>query len=153
MDLSQYDAIKMAATLIKQAEGLRLRPYLCPAGVPTIGYGSTRYANGKSVTLKDPAITQAQADELLMVTLTQEYLPGVLKASPTLADKPKALAAILDFAYNLGVKAYADSTLRKRVDAGQWGDAVFELRRWIRAGGKVLPGLVARRDAEAALLK
>ena len=153
MDLSQYDAIKMAATLIKQAEGLRLRPYLCPAGVPTIGYGSTRYANGKSVTLKDPAITQAQADELLMVTLTQEYLPGVLKASPTLADTPKALAAILDFAYNLGVKAYADSTLRKRVDAGQWGDAVFELRRWIRAGGKVLPGLVARRDAEAALLK
>lgn len=153
MDLNQYDAIKMAATLIKQAEGLRLQPYLCPAGVPTIGYGSTRYANGKAVTLKDAAITQAQADELLMVTLTQEYLPGVLKASPTLADKPKALAAILDFAYNLGVGAYEGSTLRKRVDAGDWGSAVFELRRWIKAGGKVLPGLVARRDAEAALLK
>jgi len=135
--MSQGDALKMAAALIKQAEGLRLRPYRCPAGVPTIGYGSTRYADGKAVTLKDPAITQAQADELLMVTLQQEYLPGVLKASPTLADKPKALAAILDFAYNLGVAAYEKSTLRK----------------WIKAGGKVLPGLVARRDAEALLLK
>ncbi len=151
--MNQEQAIWMALLLIRKAEGLRLKPYMCPAGVPTIGYGSTRYADGHAVTMKDQPITAKQADELLILTLRRDYLPGVLKASPILNDKPKALAAVLDFVYNVGVGAYERSKLRKRIDDGDWGNAVFELRRWIKAGGKVLPGLVNRRAEAEKLLK
>ena len=145
-------AVELAAALCRQFEGLRLKPYLCPAGVPTIGYGSTRYADGRAVTLKDPPITAEQAQDLLLLTLRHDYLPGVLRLSPSLAGQPRALAAIVDFAYNLGLARYTVSTLRTRVDAGDWDRAKIELERWVRGGGKVLPGLVRRREAEAALL-
>ena len=145
-------AVEIAAALCRQFEGLRLRPYLCPAGIPTIGYGSTRYADGREVKLTDAPITAAQADELLRLTLKRDYLPGVLKASPGLAGRPGALAAVADFAYNLGVAKYAGSTLRKRVDAGDWSGAKVELGKWVFGGGQVLPGLVKRRGAEAAIL-
>lgn len=146
-------ALAIAASLCRRFEGLELKPYLCPAGIPTIGYGSTRYADGKAVTLRDQSITASQADELLMLTLRRDYLPGVLRLSPSLADKPQALGAIVDFAYNLGVSKYGGSTLRKRIDAGDMAGARVELSRWVRGGGKVLPGLVARRAAESALLE
>ena len=145
-------AIERAADLCRRFEGLCLKPYLCPAGIPTIGYGSTRYADGRAVTLKDRSITSAQADDLLLLTLRRDCLPGVLRLSPSLADKPRALAAIVDFAYNLGPTKYAGSTLRKRVDAGDWAGAKIELGKWVRGGGKVLSGLVARREAEAELI-
>ena len=145
-------AVEMAAVLCRKFEGLRLKPYLCPAGIPTIGYGSTRYADGRLVTLKDRPITVEQADELLLLTLRRDYLPGVLRLSPSLDDKPCALGAIVDFAYNLGLARYTVSTLRTRVDAGDWDRAKIELERWVRGGGRVLPGLVCRRAAEAALL-
>jgi lysozyme len=149
---SNDQAIELAAGLCRQFEGLRLKPYPCPAGIPTIGYGSTRYADGRAVTLKDAPVTAVQADELLRLTLRRDYLPGVLRLSPILADKPRALAAIVDFAYNLGVSKYAGSTLRRRIDAGDWSGARTELAKWVRGGGQVLPGLVKRRAAEAALL-
>ena len=145
-------AVEIAADLCHQFEGLSLKPYLCPAGIPTIGYGSTHYADGRAVSLKDKPINAAQADELLRLTLRRDCLPGVLQASPGLADKPSALAAIVDFSYNLGVGRYAGSTLRKRVDAGDWLGARTELAKWVRAKGEVLPGLVSRRDAEIAML-
>ena len=150
---NQNEAIALAAGLCRQFEGLRLTPYLCPAGIPTIGYGSTRYADGRAVTLKDPPITAAQAEDLLLLTLRRDYLAGVLKVSPRLADKPRALAAIMDFAYNLGLARYESSTLRKRVDAGDWPGARAELGKWVRGGGQVLTGLVARRAAEAKLME
>jgi lysozyme len=146
-------ALAIAAGLCRRFEGLRLKPYLCPAGVPTIGYGSTSYADGKTVALRDAPITAAQAEELLMATLRRDYLPGVLRLSPSLVDKPQVLGAIVDFAYNLGVAKYGSSTLRKRIDAGDMAGARAELAKWVRVGGKVLPGLVARRTAEAALLE
>lgn len=154
MEMVNHDeALALAAGLCRQFEGLRLTPYLCPAGIPTIGYGSTRYADGRTVTLKDQPITAKQADDLLLLTLRRDYLPGVLSASPGLADKPSKLAAIVDFAYNLGVGAYRCSTLRKRVDAGDWDAARVELARWSKGGGKVLPGLVSRRSAEIKLME
>jgi len=146
------DALRLAADLCRRFEGLSLKPYPCPAGIPTIGYGSTRYADGRAVTLRDAPITAAQAEELLLLTLRRDYLPGVLKASPGLAARPGVLAAVVDFAYNLGVARYESSTLRRKVDAGDWAGAKLELGKWIRGGGQVLPGLVARRAAEAALL-
>ena len=147
------NALKLAADLCRRFEGLRLKPYLCPAGIPTIGYGSTRYADGKPVKLSDKPISQIKANELLMTTLERDYLPGVLKLSPGLQDHPEALAAITDFAYNLGLGAYGTSTLRRKIDAKDWAGAKVELGRWVHGSGKVLPGLVARREAEASLLK
>ena len=151
--VTENEALNLAAGLCRRFEGLRLTPYLCPAGIPTIGYGSTRYADGRAVTLKDPPITAAQAGDLLLLTLRRDYLPGVLKASPILVDKPSKLAAIVDFAYNLGLGAYASSTLRRKVDAGDWAGARAELGKWVHGGGQVLPGLVARRAAEAKLME
>jgi lysozyme len=75
-----------------------------------------------------------------------------LKASPSLLAHPRALGALTDFAYNLGVARYRGSTLRKRVDALDWEGSKEQLRLWVRGGGRVLPGLVKRRDAECALL-
>lgn len=146
------DGLLIAERLCKTFEGLRLAPYLCPAGVPTIGIGSTRYEDGRLVTLLDPPITKERAEHLLFVTLRRDYLPGVLRASPALATNPRALGAMLDFAYNLGVPRYRSSTLCRCINAQDWAGAKRELARWVRGGGKVLPGLVARRKAEAALL-
>jgi lysozyme len=80
-------------------------------------------------------------------------MAGVLKASPVLITNEKALAAITDFAYNLGVARYRASTLKRRVDAKDWSGACDELAKWNKGGGKVLPGLVKRRQAEIDLIR
>lgn len=152
MNANIEKALRLAADLCRRFEGLSCKPYLCPAGIPTIGYGSTRYADGRAVTLKDAPITADQAEELLLLTLRRDYLPGVLKASPGLERRPGVLAACVDFAYNLGVHCYEGSTLRRNVDAGDWSGAKIELAKWVHADGQVLPGLVNRRATEAALL-
>ncbi len=144
--------LELATTLCKEFEGFRGRGYLCAAGVPTIGYGSTYYPGGRKVTLDDPPITRAEAEEILRWQLEREFLPGVLRACPSLISHPQALNAIVDFAYNLGVGRLQTSTLRRRINQGDWEGAKEQLMRWVRGGGRVLPGLVRRRKAEAALL-
>jgi len=150
MDLPR--AVHLAAELCRRFEGLRLRPYLCPAGVPTIGYGSTRYEDGTRVQLTDPAITRERAEALLHWALVHEYLPAVVRLCPG-ADTPERLAALVDFAYNLGVGRLAASTLRKRVNAGRWAEVPAELAKWVKGGGRVLAGLAKRRQAEALLIQ
>lgn len=132
--------------LIKQFEGCQLKAYKCPAGVWTCGWGST----GADVNERT-VWTQEQADNRMHYD-AQRFVEGVAKFSPILTQHPKRWAAIADFAYNLGLDAYKSSTLRKRVDAGNWTLAVSEIKRWNRAGNKVLLGLIKRREAEAALL-
>lgn len=88
---------------------------------------------------------------MLMQSLSTQYLPAVLKASPGLISHPEKLGALTDFAYNLGAARYRASTLRKRVDAQDWEGAAQELLKWTKGGGKVLQGLVRRREAERAL--
>ena len=130
--------------LIRQFEGCRLMPYLCPAGVWTCGWGST----GPDVVPGHPW-TQEYAD----MRLTQDaikFAKAALVLCPTLTGS--AHAAIADFAYNLGIGRLRASTLRRRINAGDTAGAVTELKKWTRGGGRVLPGLVARRAAEAALL-
>lgn len=146
----QAEAVRLAAGLCRRFEGLRLRPYLCPAGVPTIGYGSTLYPDGRRVTQLDRAITQAEAEAMLQADLMRR-LPEVLRLCPAV-DTAGRLAALLDFAYNVGIGALSSSTLRKRVNEARWADAAQELERWNKAGGKVLAGLVKRREAEAILM-
>jgi len=145
--------LQIAAELCKQFEGFRAKPYLCPAGIPTIGYGSTYYADGRKVTLQDEPIEEPQAEALLMHELETTYLPGVLRNCPGLAADERKLNAIVDFAYNLGVGRLQTSTLKRKINAQDWEGAQEQLMLWVRGGGKVLPGLVRRRAAESALLR
>lgn len=144
-------AVEVAAALCRRFEGLRLRPYLCPAGVPTVGYGSTRYLDGRAVLLTDRPISREQAERLLLVSVRRTYLPAVLALCPGV-DDARRLAALIDFTFNLGAGALRASTLRRKVNAGNWTAVPAELRKWVRGGSRVLPGLVARREAEAALI-
>lgn len=141
----------MAAALARRFEGLYLRPYLCPAGVPTIGYGATYYEDGTPVRLTDPPITRARAEALLLHMVRTIYLPAVMRLCPSI-DSPSRAAALADFAFNLGTGNLRASTLRKRVNAQYWDAARLELMKWIRAGGRVLRGLVIRRQAESEML-
>jgi lysozyme len=145
------DAVALVMRLCRQFEGLYLMPYLCSAGVPTIGYGATFYEDGTKVTLADPPITRERAEALLRWHVTQHFLPPTMRLCPG-ADTPGRVAALCDFAFNVGLGALRSSTLRRRVNAGEWGDVPSQLRRWNKAGGRVLRGLVRRREAEAALI-
>lgn len=140
-----------AIDLIKHYEGYSAKPYLCSAGVPTIGYGSTFYADGTRVSLQDSPINKQIANDLLELTLNRIFIPGVLRCCPVLINYPKRLGAIVSFAYNLGVGRLQASTLRRRINEQNWEAAAYELLKWNRGGGKVLKGLDARRKAEKAL--
>ena len=146
------EAIEIAVALCKTFEGFRSKPYICPAGYATQGYGTVYKPDGTRVTMEDPKISIETADKWLRHTLLKTYLPGILKASPNIAKYPKALAALVDFAYNLGVPNYRASTLRKRINAEDWDGARVEIKRWNKGGGKILPGLVKRRKIESDLL-
>ena len=143
-------ALAIAASLCRRFEGLYLRPYLCPAGVPTIGYGATRYEDGRRVSLLDEPITRQRAEALLDHEL-RSILPFVVNTCPT-ADTAERLAALLDFTFNLGIGNLRASTLRRTVAARDWEASAVQIQRWVFAGGVRLDGLVTRRKAEAALL-
>jgi GH24 family phage-related lysozyme (muramidase) len=129
-----------------------LEAYRCPADVPTIGYGATRLAN-RAVRMGD-TITQQEADEMLLHEVENLFAPGVFALLP-LAKKWRGeqTAAIISFAYNVGLGALEESTLRKRLLAGEDATKIVieELPRWNKAGNKVLEGLVNRRKDEVAL--
>jgi len=144
--------LEIAAELCKRFEGFRAKPYLCPAGIPTIGYGSTYYADGKKVTLNDSSISQEAANDLLMYELQHTYLPGALRNCPVLATDERKCNAIVDFCYNLGVGRLQTSTLKRKINAQDWDGAKEQLMLWTKGGGKVLPGLLKRRQAEVTLL-
>jgi lysozyme len=146
------EAVEIAASLCKPFEGLRLTPYVCPAGFPTIGYGTVYKPDGSKVTMEHPPITAETAEGWLMSELRNNYLAGVLKASPHLIRYPRVLAAMTDFAYNLGVARYRSSTLKRRVDQCDWPEVKTELMKWTKGGGRELPGLVKRRKAECLLI-
>lgn len=147
------DPIEIAAALCRRFEGFAARPYLCPAGVPTIGYGATHYLDGRRVTLTDPPITREGAERLLLRQIERIYLPAVLRQCPELAsESAERLAALIDWTFNLCEGNLRASTLRRKVNAGQWDDVPTQILKWNRGGGVVLRGLVLRREAEAALI-
>lgn len=129
--------------LIQQFEGLRLAAYRDSAGVPTIGYGST-----KGVRMGDE-ITEAQALELLVADI-EHHADGVRRLVNVPLNQ-NMFDALVSFTFNLGVGALASSTLLKRLNAGDYQGAADELPRWVHAGGEKLRGLERRRQAERAL--
>ncbi|WP_423301192.1 lysozyme [Sphingobium salicis] len=133
--------------LIRQFEGCRLSAYLCPAKVPTIGWGFTTW-NGKKVQLGQK-ITQAEADAALIKGYdAYEAQVRALVKVPVSANQ---LGALVSFAFNVGVGALRSSTLLKMLNAGNYAGAAQQFARWDKAGGRVLAGLTKRRTAEAAL--
>ena len=124
----------------------RAYPYVCPAGYWTIGWGHLCQAD-------HPPVTEAEGDAYLAVDL-RNALTATLRYCPVLATEPEGrLAAIVDFTFNLGAGRLQTSTLRRRINQLEWHGAVQELSRWVHGGGKVLPGLVVRRQAEVMLLR
>lgn len=151
MENAKNSWLAIAEALCKRFEGLHLSPYLCPAGVATIGYGSTYYLDGRKVTLKDGPITKAEAERMLRWLLLNEYGPAVDRLCPGLRGHAKA-AAVVDFAFNLGIGRLQGSTLRRRINAADFDAAKVEIMKWNKAGGRVLRGLTLRRIAERDLL-
>jgi lysozyme len=137
--------------LIRRFEGFRSKPYRCPAGVWTIGYGSTRYADGTRVHQSDPPITEAQADEIMRATLG-EYERAVDRYVSVFVNQNE-FDALVDFAYNAGAKNLLNSTLLKKLNAGDRKGAAKEFERWVYADGQILGGLVRRRMAERVLFE
>ena len=123
----------------------------CPARRSS-GCGCRSYWTGHLCDPKHSPITEAEAEVYLARDL-QSALAATLRYCPVLATEPESrLAAIVDFTFNLGAGRLQTSTLRRRVNQRDWTAAGQELRRWVYGGGKVLPGLVTRREAEVALI-
>ena len=135
--------------LIADAEGYRGKPYLCPAGVPTIGYGCTYYADGHRVTLQDAPISQPDAWALL-AHVAGDIAGRIVQASKVDLTQGQ-IDALTSFAFNLGFGALTASTLWRKLQAGDVAGAANEFRRWVHGCGKELPGLVTRRAAERAV--
>jgi lysozyme len=136
--------------LIKEFEGLSLKPYKCSAGVPTIGYGSTYYENGVRVTMSDVPITKERAFDLLKINASRFAIKvdNLLKKPVT----QNQFNALVSFAYNVGSGALASSTLLKLVNNNP-NDANIakEFLKWNKAGGNAVKGLTNRRIKESAL--
>lgn len=123
----------------------RAHPYICPAGYWTIGYGRLCRPD-------HPPISEGDGELYLSQDLLTA-LNATLRYCPVLATGPEGrLVAIVDFTFNLGPGRLQTSTLRRRINQRDWTSAACELRRWVYGGGKVLPGLASRREAEVNLL-
>lgn len=123
----------------------RAYPYICPAGYWTIGFGHLCQP-------EHSPITEEEGESYLGQDL-QTALRASLRYCPVLAtESEERLAAIVDFTFNLGAGRLQSSTLRRRINQRDWSAAGTELGRWVRGGGRVLPGLVLRRQAESVML-
>jgi lysozyme len=137
-------ASKKCVETIKRFEGVSLKAYVCPAGVWTIGYGST----GPHVK-QGMVITPAQADALLAADL-RRFEDGVIKLVKVPLEQGQ-FDALVSFAFNVGLTALAGSTLLRKLNSGDYVGAQMQFGRWNKAGGKVLDGLSKRRAAEVEL--
>jgi len=141
---------KKGIDLIKKFEGCSLIPYVCPAGVITIGYGNTFYPDGTRVTMADTPISEERAVELLQDILEdfEKYVDSFVVDS----INQNQFDALVSFTYNLGPGNLKASTLLKKVNANPNDLSIQdEFMKWVKAGGRTLKGLVKRREAEASL--
>lgn len=130
--------------IIKEFEGFRGSPYMCPAGYLTVGYGHRVKKSEKF-----GRITMREGEALLVKDLEPvENAIDYLVTAPLSQNQYDALASLI---YNIGSGNFMDSTLRKFLNAGDYAQAAGEFTRWVYTGSKRLPGLVARREAEQKL--
>tara|TARA_R100001163_G_scaffold24433_1_gene20282 strand:+ start:23 stop:523 length:501 start_codon:yes stop_codon:yes gene_type:complete len=132
-------------SLIKKFEGCELEAYKCAAGVWTIGYGSTKGVE------EGNTITQEEADKLLLDEM-EEY-EGYINDMVKVDLKQNEFDALVSWVYNLGSSNLSSSTLLQKLNTKEWDDVPNQIKRWNKAGGKVLQGLIRRREAEALLFE
>ena len=161
---------KAGADLMHRYEGFRSRPYLCPAHIWTIGYGHVLYqeqirlpvvrVEGKETPMirkemplkpEDNRVwTKTEIDELFR-TDVGTFERGVLRLVPGVVGRQGSFDALVSISFNFGLGNLQRSTIRMRANRGDWDGAAEAFRVWTKGGGKVLPGLVKRREAEIAL--
>ena len=136
--------------LIKEFEGLSLKPYLDVVKIPTIGYGNTYYPDGKKVTLKDKPISEIEAAELLSYVAQKDFGDKILQLVKVPLSQNQ-FDALVSICYNIGMGNFSKSTLLKKINQGDFKGASLEFEKWNKSGGVVLAGLVKRRLKEKAL--
>jgi lysozyme len=161
---------KAGEDLMHRFEGFRSRPYLCPAHIWTIGYGHVLYqdqirlpvvrVDGKDVPMirkemplkpEDNRVwTKAEINELFAQDVAT-FERGVLRLAPGLAGRQGGFDACVSFAFNAGLGNFQRSTIRMKANRQEWEAAADAFMAWTKGGGRVLPGLVRRREAERAL--
>jgi lysozyme len=161
---------KAGEDLMHKYEGFRARPYLCPAHIWTIGYGHVLYqeqirlpvvrVEGKETPMirkemplkpEDNRVwTKTEIDELFR-TDVGTFERGVLRLVPSVVGRQGSFDALVSISFNFGLGNLQRSTIRMRANRGDWDGAAEAFRVWTKGGGKVLPGLVKRREAEIAL--
>ena len=134
--------------LIKRFEGFRADAYRCPAGVWTIGYGHTSAAGGPAVA-RGLRWSRDKADEVLALDVAK-FEAGVAARLTRKLTAPQ-FSALVSFAYNVGLGAFGKSSVLRAINGGDFAAVPRRLQLWNKAGGRVLPGLVKRRAAEALL--
>ena len=132
-------------SLIQKFEGCELEAYQCSAGVWTIGYGHTKDV------VEGMTITKEQAEQMLVDEL-HEY-ENYINEYVTVALSQNQFDALVSWVYNLGPANLKSSTMLKVLNSGEYEDVPAQMKRWNKAGGKVLEGLIRRREAEACLFK
>jgi lysozyme len=161
---------KAGEDLMHKYEGFRARPYLCPAHIWTIGYGHVLYqeqirlpvvrVEGKETPMirkemplkpEDNRVwTKTEIDELFRDDVGT-FERGVLRLVPSVVGRQGSFDALVSISFNFGLGNLQRSTIRMRANRGDWDGAAEAFRVWTKGGGKVLPGLVKRREAEIAL--
>ena len=136
---------KEGIALIKKFEGCELEAYQCAAGVWTIGYGSTKDVK------EGDTLTQKEADNLLLHEM-QEY-EGYIKELVKIPLKQNQFDALVSWVFNLGPANLKASTMLKFLNAGDYHLIPSQIKRWNKANGKVLEGLIRRREAEALMFE
>ena len=143
-------AEELAASVIKKWEGFMPEPYLCPSGIPTIGYGNTMYENGDRVAMEDCKVDRKRGAEIL-----EHFISKVRQQVLDVIDvklKDYQLAALISFTYNVGIGNLMKSTLLIKLNDNPDDQNIpAEFRRWNKSKGKVLKGLTARREDEVSL--
>ena len=150
-----------AIAMIKHHEGVRTRPYRCPALLWTIAVGhvidpthaAVKYEERRNLPIPagwDRTLTMAEVDAILAQDLGR-FERGVLRLCPAAAGRQGIFDSLVSFAFNVGLGSLQRSTLRMKTNRGDFLEAADEFLKWTKAGGRVLPGLVKRRNDERAL--
>ena len=147
--------------LVKHHEGVRTKPYRCPALLWTVGVGhvidpthaAVKYEERKNLPIPegwDRILSMGEVDTILAQDL-RRFERGVLRLCPAASGNQGVFDALVSFAFNVGLGNLQRSSLRMKTNRGDFDEAADEFLKWTKAGGRVLPGLVKRRNDERAL--
>ena len=141
---------KNGLNIIKKYEGFRNHPYLCAAGIPTIGYGNSYYLDGRKVKLTDEPITIKDAEKLLK-SILNEFEKGINKVVNVRLNQNQ-FDAVVSFTYNVGIGAFISSTLLRKININPNDESIsHEFKKWNKVNGIVMKGLKKRRNEESYL--